>query len=80
MLRGSAGGCAIVCAGAERSYYLGARVSGIVDGEEPCRIDRGVALRRRQAGMAEQFLDGAQIAAPGQQVRRETVTQRMRRR
>ena len=41
-------------------------------------LDLGVALGGRQAGVAEQFLDRAQIAAAAQEMRRETVPQRVR--
>ncbi len=56
------------------------RMRGVVDFEQPRRVDAGIDLRRRQAGVAEKFLDGAQIAAPPQQMRREGMAQRMRRR
>jgi hypothetical protein len=48
-------------------------------GEEALRVDGGVDLGRRQAGVAQQFLDGAEVAAIGEQMRREGVPQRMRR-
>ncbi len=51
-----------------------------MDGGEPGDIDVGVALRRRQRGVAEQLLDGPEIAAAGKQVGGEAVTQRVRRR
>src|SRR3546814_12357676 len=44
---------------------------------EARRIDLGVALRRRQRGVTEQFLDRAQVAAIGQKMRGEAVAQRM---
>ena len=37
-----------------------------------------VALRRRQAGVAQQILDRTQIRAAGQQMRGEGVPQRVR--
>ena len=55
-------------------------VGGVVDRQQLLRLDFRVALRRRQAGVAEQFLDRAQIAAAAEQMRRETVAQRVRRR
>ena len=48
--------------------------------DQPVGIDRGVDLRRRQRGVAEQFLDRAQIAAAGEKMRGEGMPQRMRRR
>src|SRR3546814_13726413 len=42
-------------------------------------IDRGIDLRRRKARMAQQFLQTPQIRPARQQVRRETVAQRVRR-
>ena len=41
-------------------------------------IDVGIALGRGQLDVAEQFLDGAQIGARLQQVRRERMPQRVR--
>ena len=40
----------------------------------------GVALRGRQAGMAEELLDRAQITPSGQQVGGKGMTERVRRR
>ena len=57
--------------GASRS-----RMRRAIGVEQPVGIDGGIDLRRRQRGVAEQFLDGAQIAAAGQKMRRETVAQR----
>ena len=59
---------------------LRARVRRLVDGEQALGLDAGVALRRRQAGVPEQFLDRPQVAAAAEQVRREAVPQGMRRR
>ena len=42
------------------------RVGGAVGGEQPRAVDAGIDLRRRQRGVAEQVLDGAQIAAARQ--------------
>eukprot|EP01035_Chromulina_nebulosa_P041629 gene41629-56341_t len=44
--------------------------------EQMRRIDLGVNLRRTEAGMAEQFLQRAQIGTAAEQVRREGVAQR----
>ena len=38
----------------------------------------GVDLSRRDIGMSQEFLDLAEVGAAGQQVRGETVPQRMR--
>src|SRR5262245_46791507 len=48
--------------------------------EEPFGIHAGIDLRRRQAGVAEQFLDGPQIAAAAEEVGGEGMAQCMRRR
>jgi hypothetical protein len=40
----------------------GARMGTFIDVEKPCGIDAGIDLGRRQAGVAEQFLNGAQVA------------------
>jgi hypothetical protein len=50
----------------------------VVDGSQALVIDRSVAGRRREAGMAEQLLNGAEIAAAGEEMRRKAVAQRMR--
>ena len=52
---------------------------GFVNVEQALRIDAGIDLSRRQAGMPKQFLDGAEIAAAAEQVRGEGMAQRMRR-
>ena len=57
---------------------LGPGVRRFVDREQALGVDRGVALRRRQAGVAQQFLDRPQIAAAAQKMRREAVAQRVR--
>ncbi len=49
-----------------------------VDFHQTLGIDRGVHLRCRQGGVAEQLLDGAQVAAASQEMRRERVAERMR--
>ena len=40
-------------------------------------IDVGVDLRRRDAGVAEHLLDGAEVRAAFEEVRREGVAQRV---
>src|SRR5450631_3619437 len=57
-----------------------ARMRGAIGLKQSRAIDGRVDLCRRQRGVPEQFLDGAQIAAAPQQMRREGVPQRMRRR
>lgn len=52
---------------------------GPVACQQSLRIDLGVALRRGDRGVAEQFLDRAQIASRRQQMRRKGVAKRMRR-
>jgi hypothetical protein len=42
-------------------------------------VDMGVYLRRADVGMAEKLLDGADIGAALKHVRREAVTQNVRR-
>ena len=48
--------------------------------EQVRRIDGRIDLGRAQAGMAEQFLECAQVGTAPQQMSREAVAQRMRRR
>src|SRR5262249_29865591 len=50
-----------------------------IDSVQPCGIAVGVALCRRQAGVAQQLLDGAQITSGTQEMGGEGVAQRMRR-
>src|SRR5207249_4929277 len=50
----------------------------VIDREEAFGLDRSVALCRRQAGMAQEFLNGAQIAAASEEMGGETVAQRVR--
>ena len=45
---------------------------------EPLLIDVGINLRRRNVGMAEHFLDNAQIGAVAEQMRGETVPEQVR--
>src|SRR5688572_11325133 len=58
---------------------LGAWVRRAIDRAQARRVDVGVALGGRQAGVPQQLLDGAQVAAGRQQVGREGMAQRMRR-
>jgi len=44
---------------------------------KPLLIDVRVNLRRRNIGVAEHFLDDAQVSAVSKQVRRETVPEKM---
>jgi hypothetical protein len=48
--------------------------------EQMLAVDLGIALGGREARMAEQLLDGAEIGAGAEQMRGEGVPQRMRRR
>src|SRR3546814_3325940 len=57
-----------------------ARMRGAIDVEQVGGIDRGIDLRRGQAGMTEQILKAAQVGAAGQQMCRKAVAQRVRRR
>src|SRR5580704_8178370 len=57
---------------------LGARMGAAIDLEQPFAVDRGVDLRGRQGGVAEELLDGAQVAAARQQMGGEGMAQRMR--
>src|SRR5215470_15625081 len=56
----------------------GARMRLQVDGEQAVAIDLGIDLRRRQAGVAEQFLDLPQVGAGRQQMRGEGMPERVR--
>src|SRR5690606_30548398 len=55
-----------------------ARMRSIVDVGQMLEVKVGVDLRRRQARVAEQLLDGAQISARLEQMRRERMPQHMR--
>ena len=57
---------------------LGARMRRVVHLREVAEVELGVDLRRRDVGVAEQLLHGAQVAARLQQVRRERVAQHVR--
>ena len=59
---------------------LGPGMGVAVDVHQVRRIHRGIDLRRRQAGMAEQLLEGAEIGAAPEQMGREAVPQCMGRR
>src|SRR5262249_32335552 len=61
-----------------RSFRAGARVGGVVHAHELVGAHVGVALRRRQAAVAEELLDHAEIGAGVEQMRRERVAQRVR--
>src|SRR5690242_21397141 len=47
---------------------------------EATEIDVRVALRRREARMSEELLDGAQVGAGAEEMGRERVAERVRRR
>jgi hypothetical protein len=47
-------------------------------GDQPLGVDRGVDLRRRQVGVAQQFLDGAEIAPGTEKMRGERVPKSVR--
>src|SRR5262245_4744153 len=73
------GGCRLtakITPGKRSSAGVGAGV-GL---EQMLAIDLGIALRGREAGMAQQLLDGAEIGAGAQQMRGEGMPERMRRR
>src|SRR6478609_1071746 len=55
------------------------RMRAGIDFQQPLGIDAGIDLRGRERGMAEQFLDRAQIAAARQQMRGEGMPERVRR-
>src|SRR4051794_12315632 len=54
------------------------RVGVEVDVLQPLGREVGVDLGRGDVGVAEHLLEGTEVAAAGQQVRREGVTQRVR--
>src|SRR5215467_9618217 len=60
------------------SLEMGSRVRSIVNRKEARGLDRGVALCSREAGVAQQLLDGAQIAAGSEQVGCKTVAEGVR--
>jgi hypothetical protein len=53
-------------------------VGTVVDLSQSFGVDVAVHLRRRKRGVAEQFLDRAQVGATLKQVGRERVTQAVR--
>src|SRR5215468_10346232 len=55
------------------------RVRAAVNLKQSLGVDAGIDLRRRERGMAEQFLDRAQIAATGQKVGGKGMPERVRR-
>ncbi|ENN89583.1 hypothetical protein RHSP_59864 [Rhizobium freirei PRF 81] len=57
---------------------LRAGMGAVIDLEQPRGVDAGIDLCRRQAGVAKQLLDGAQIATTGQEMGGEGMTKRMR--
>ncbi len=63
-----------------QSTAAGPRVSGAMDVEQTRSVDLGVSLCRRQRSMSEQFLYRPEVTAAGEQVGREAVAKRMRRR
>jgi hypothetical protein len=46
-------------------------MGGVINRQQMRGVNLGVALRRRERGMPQQFLDRAEIPAAGQQVRGE---------
>src|SRR3954447_18520706 len=55
------------------------RMRRTIGGQQSSSVDGGIQLRGRKRGVAEEFLDGAQIAAAAQKMRGEGMAQRMRR-
>jgi hypothetical protein len=55
-------------------------MGGAIDLEQPLAVDSGIDLRGRERGVAEQFLDRAQVAAARQQVRGKGMPKRVGRR
>ena len=54
-------------------------MGGAVGVEQALGIDGGVDLRGRERGVAEEFLDGAEVGAPAKEVGGEAVAQGVRR-
>ena len=52
-------------------------MGGAIGLEQPRLVDRRVNLRRREAGVAEQFLDRPKVAAPAQEMGGEGMAQRV---
>ena len=64
-----------------RMRASGAGVGGTdTAAEQPRAVDAGIDLRRRQRGVAEQVLDGPQIAPSSQKMGGEGMAKRVRRR
>src|SRR5580692_3310662 len=61
------------------AQILRARVGGAISADQAFGVDFGINLRGGQRGVAEQFLDRADVAAAGEQVRGEGMPQRVRR-
>ena len=65
--------------GAGRSFAVNTRTGSwmrrLVDLREAAGFERGVVLRGGEAGVSEQFLDGAQVAAGVEKVGGETVAE-----
>ena len=60
------------------SLAFGARMALVIHAGEVLVIEVGVYLRRAQLAVAEQFLDGADVAGRLQQVAGEAVAQHVR--
>jgi len=50
----------------------------VVDLEQCARVDRCIALGGREGGVAQKFLNGAQVSTASKQVRGKGVAQRMK--
>src|SRR3954447_3397905 len=61
-----------------KSIRSGAGVETIVDDSQPCLEDVRVDLRRRYIGVAEHQLNGPQVSAALEQVRRERMAEHVR--
>ena len=60
------------------SLLLGARMRLVVNCGQLIQVQMRITLRRRQAGVAEQFLDHSQISAAVKQMGGKAMTQTMR--
>ena len=58
-------------------HTLCARMKLAMHSLEPLLIDMGIDLGRRYVGVAQHFLDDPQIGAVPEQMRRETVPEKM---
>src|SRR5271156_3509887 len=63
-----------------RRRASGPRVGGAIGRKQARAVDSGIDLRGGQRGMAEQVLDGSQVASPSQKMRGERMAKRVRRR